>query len=199
MQDPHVGPVTRLLRAARRGDAVAVNQLWTTVYDEIRRLAHGRLQREGPGCSLQTASLINEAYLRLVGDGQVDWCNRRHFFGAAAEAMRRILVDDARKRKGPKRGGDRKREPLLENCAALGGNPALALAVDEALQKLKKTDPRKYEIVLMRFFSGLSVDETAAALEIAPRTVDSNWRFAKAWLHRELSKGDTVPGKARFL
>lgn len=186
------GPVTQLLHAAGRGDAAAVSRLWSTVYDELRRLAQGQLNREGPVCSMQTTSLVNEAYLRLVGDGHIDWSNRRHFFGAAAEAMRRILVDDARRRRGLKHGGGRKREPLLEDPSALGEDPALTLAVDQAVQKLKAADRRKYEVVLLRYFSGLSVDETAAALEVSPRTVDSEWRFAKAWLHRELSKGDTA-------
>lgn len=188
------GPVTQLLRAAAEGDTAAVNHLWATVYAELRRMAQAQLNCEGPHCSLQTTSLINEAYLRLVGNGPVEWANRRHFFGAAAEAMRRILVDDARKRGRIKHGADWQQVPLPVDPPAADGNPILSLAVDEAIQRLKQVDARKYEVVMLRYFAGLSVDETAAAMALSVRTIAEEWRFAKAWLHRELAKGDSAGG-----
>ena len=194
-----VGPITVLLDAAAQGDAGARDKLWSTVYEEVHRLAQAQLGREGPGCSLQATALVNEAYLRLIGDGRVKWSSRRHFFGAAAKAMRRILVDHAYRRGRLKRGGDRTREPLLEEPPARGEDPLRLLAINEALERLEQDDPARAEVVMMRYFAGLSVDETAAALGVSPRTVDAWWRFARAWLRRELSKGDTTlygrPGK----
>jgi RNA polymerase sigma factor (TIGR02999 family) len=187
-----VGPITRLLEAAAQGEAASANRLWSAVYQELHRLAGAELAREGPGCSLQATSLVNEAYLRLIGDGQVEWDNRRHFFAAAAKAMRRILVDDACRRGRLKRGGGQTPDSLLEEPAAPQEDPAKVLAIDEALQKLEQVDPPRAEIVMLRYFAGLGIDETAAALGVSPRTVDTGWRFAKAWLHRELSKGDST-------
>ncbi len=202
-----VSAVTQLLDAAAQGDAAAVNRLWSTVYEELHDLARAQLAREGPGCSLQSTSLVNEAYLRLIGDGHVEWANRRHFFSAAAKAMRRICVDDARRRERLKRGGGpaqpvgpadasdwsaRAPGTLLGDPPAPEQDPAEVLAIDEALQKLEQTDPRRAELVMLRYFAGLSIDETAAALGVSPRTVDTEWRFAKAWLHRELSKGSST-------
>ena len=184
--------VTQLLDAAAQGDATAVNRLWSAIYDELHRLAQAQLAQDGPGCSLQATSLVDEAYLRLIGDGHVEWDNRRHFFAAAAKAMRRILVDDARNRGRLKRGGDQPPAPLPDALPAPEEDLAKVLAVDEALQKLEQVDPPRAEIVLLRYFAGLSIDETAAALGVSPRTVDAGWRFAKAWLHRELSKGDST-------
>jgi RNA polymerase sigma factor (TIGR02999 family) len=184
--------LTSLLDAAAHGDAAAVNKLWSSVYEELHRLAQTQLAQEGPGCSLQTTSLVNDAYLRLIGDGHVEWANRRHFFGAAAKAMRRILVDDARKRGRLKRGGGQPPVPLVDEPLVPGRDLAMVLAVDEALQELEKVDPPRAEIVMLRYFAGLSIDETAAALGVSPRTVDTGWRFARAWLHRELSKGDST-------
>jgi RNA polymerase sigma factor (TIGR02999 family) len=173
----------------------------------LHGLARAQLAQEGPGCSLQNTSLVNEAYLRLIGDGHVEWANRRHFFAAAAKAMRRICVDDARRRERLKRGGgqaqpagpadasDRSaRAPgtLLGDPPAPEQDPAEVLAIDEALQKLEQDDPRRAELVMLRYFAGLSIDETAAALGVSARTVDTEWRFAKAWLHRELSKGSST-------
>ena len=192
MTSKPAGQITLLLGAAAQGDTAARDRLWSTVYDEIHRLARIQLGREGPGCSLQTTSLVNEAYLRLIGDGQVEWASRRHFFGAAARAMRRILVDDAYRRGRLKRGGDRMREPLLDEPPASGDDPIRLLAISEALEKLEQADPARAEVVMMRYFAGLSIDETAAALNVSPRTVDAGWRFARAWLRRELSKGDTT-------
>jgi RNA polymerase sigma factor (TIGR02999 family) len=185
-------PVTQLLDAAAQGDTAAVNELWSAVYDELHRLARAQLAPEGPDCSHQTTGLVNEAYLRMIGDGHVGWDSRRHFFAAAAKAMRRILVDDARSRGRLKRGGGQTPGPLLDEPPAHEEDPAVMLAIDEALQKLEQADPPRAEIVMLRYFAGLSVDETAAALGVSARTVDTGWRFAKAWLHRELSKGDST-------
>ncbi len=185
------GPVTQLLVAAGRGDAAAADRLWSAVYDELRRVARCQLAREGPGCTLDSTSLVHEAFLRLTGDEPIEWANRRHFFGAAARAMRRIRVDDARKRGRFKRGGGQQPELSNEEPPVFDDDPVEVLAVDEALQNLEHTAPRQAEVVMLRYFAGLSVDETAGALDVSPRTVDYEWRFARAWLHRELSKGDT--------
>ncbi len=187
-----VSAVTQLLDAAAQGDAAAVNRLWSTVYEELHGLARAQLAREGPACSLQSTSLVNEAYLRLIGDGHVEWANRRHFFSAAAKAMRRICVDDARRRERLKRGSGQAPGTLLEDPPAARQDPAEVLAIDEVLQKLEQADPRRAELVMLRYFAGLSIDETAAALGVSARTVDTEWRFAKAWLHRELSKGSST-------
>lgn len=190
-------PITQLLDAAAQGDAAAVNRLWSAIYDELHGLAQAELTQEGPDCSLQTTSLVNEAYLRLIGAGPVEWANRRHFFAAAAKAMRRILVDDARTRGRLKRGGGQSPGALPDELPALEEDLAMVLAIDEALERLEQADPPRAEVVMLRYFGGLSVDETAAVLGVSPRTVDTEWRFAKAWLHRELSKGDsTSSGRA---
>lgn len=187
MSDPQ-SQITSLLSAVGDGDAGAAEQLWRAVYDELHRVARVRMAREGRGSDLQTTVLVQEAYLRLVGgDGDAMLGNRRHFFAAAANAMRQFLVDDARKRGRVKRGGGRRPGEIGEAAAALDCDPAEVLALDEALAKLRARDERKAEIVQLRYFAGLSVDETAEMLEISPRLVDKEWRFAKAWLHRELS------------
>ena len=188
------GAITQLLAAADGGDRAARERLWALVYDELRRIAQRQMAREGAGHTLQTTALINEAYLRLVGDEGMRCENRRHFFAAAANAMRRICIDYARRRESLKRGGSADREPLLEDPVLSQCDPAELLAVDEALHKLQHEDPRKAEVVMLRYFGGLAIDETAHALELAPRTVDSDWRFARVWLYRELTKGDTTAG-----
>jgi len=163
----------------------------------VHRLARAQLAQEGSVCSLQPTILVHEAYLKLLGDGRVEWTSRRHFFGAAAKAMRRILVDDARSRGRLKRGSGKTPEPLPDEQAGPEEPLVELLAISEAMEKLDKDDPSRAEIVMLRYFAGLSVDETAAALGVAPRTVDTGWRFARAWLHRELSKGDgTSCGRA---
>jgi RNA polymerase sigma factor (TIGR02999 family) len=192
VSDEPAGPITQLLDAAAHGDSAALNRLWSSVYEELHQLARAQLAQESPGCSLQPTSLVSEAYLRLIGDGHVEWENRRHFFAAAAKAMRRILVDDARKRGRLKHGGGQPPGPLPDGLPTPERDPAKVLAIDEALQKLEQTDPARAEIVMLRYFAGLSIDETAAALGVSPRTVDTEWRFARAWLHRELSKGDST-------
>ena len=187
MSDGSDSPVTRLLAAASQGDPAAKDRLWETVYAELRDLAHGQLRSEQPGRDLQTTILVHEAYVRLVGDDDLQWANRRHFFFAAAQAMRRIRVDYARKRRGLKRGGGRPAEPLGEEPAAPDGDGAELLALNDALQKLEQEAPRQAEVVMLRYFAGLSIGETAEALGVSPRTVDVDWRLAKAWLHRALA------------
>ncbi len=188
------GPITQLLDSAAQGDPAAQNRLWSAVYEEVHSIARAQLAQEGPNCPLQPTLLVNEAYLRLVGDGQVEWTSRRHFFGAAARAMRRILVDDARSRGRMKRGSGKIVGPLPDEIPGPDGDPATLLAMSDALDKLEQVDPPRAEIVMLRYFAGLSIDETAAALNVAPRTVDTGWRFARAWLFRELSKGDSTWG-----
>ena len=181
--------ITVLLAAAGNGDRDAAERLWRAVYDELRLIAKARMAREGRRGDLQTTVLVQEAYLRLVGngDGAAVPANRRHFFAAAANAMRQFLVDHARKRGAQKRRDDRRQAEFAEPAAPLDCDPSEVLALDEALAKLRKRDELKAEIVQLRYFAGLSIDETAEVLGISPRQVDKDWQFAKAWLHRELS------------
>jgi RNA polymerase sigma factor (TIGR02999 family) len=188
-------PVTELLAAVSQGEAAAQNRLWSLIYNELHALARRQMAHEPPGRMLQATSLVNEAYLRLFGDAPVQWANRRHFFAAAAQAMRRIRIDEARRRCRLKRGGGRQRAPDDEEAVVFDQDHIEVLAVDEALDQLQEVDPRQAEVVLLRYFAGLTVEETANALDVSPKTVNNDWRFARAWLHRELSKGDsTSPG-----
>src|SRR5262245_1481966 len=178
---------TSLLARAQEGDRQATDELLPLVYEELRRLADRFLAAEKRSATLQPTALVHEAYLRLVGSDRSGWENRAHFFGAAARAIRRILVDRARARRGARRGGDR---PLrLDTDAPLAEpGPSLdVLALDEALEKLAALDAQKARVVELRFFGGLSVDETAAALGVSASTVDRDWVFARAWLHRTMS------------
>ena len=179
--------ITSLLARAREGDRQATDELMPLVYEELRQLADRFLAAEKRGATLQPTALVHEAYLRLVGSDRTSWENRAHFFGAAARAIRRILVDRARARRAARRGGDR---PLrLDTDAPLAGpEPSLdVLALEEALAKLASIDPQKARVVELRFFGGLSVDETAATLGVSASTVDRDWGFARAWLHRAMS------------
>ena len=185
------GQVTQLLAAAGNGDQGARERLWQLVYDELHRIAHHQVGQEHRRGSLQTTILVHEAYLRLTGGEGLHLSNRPQFFAAAAEAMRRIRVDDARRRGRLKRGEGQTAQTLPDDPAAAGPDPTEALAVDDALERLEAAAPRQAEIVKLRYFAGLTVDETAEALGISPRTVDSEWRLSRAWLHRELSSGDT--------
>ena len=191
MSEQTPGSLTQLLTAVNNGDTDAQDTLWTLVYSELRRIAGAQMRREVRGDALQTTALVNEAYLRLVGNEDVQWANRRHFFGAAAEAMRRIRVDDARRRGRLKRGGGQAAEPLQEEPAVAGHDPSEVLAINDSLAELEQQDARKAEVVKLRYFAGLSVDDTAHALGLSPRTVDNEWRFARAWLHRALSQVDS--------
>ena len=179
--------VTELLRDWSRGDQSALDKLIPLVYDELRRLAHKHMRREKAGHVLQTSALVNEAYLRLAGESQVQWQNRAHFFGIAARLMRRILVDDARRRSFDKRGGSRIQVSLSEALSVAQEQAANVLALDDALKNLAANDARQGEIVELRFFGGLSIDETAEVLKVSPGTVMRDWTFARAWLRNEMS------------
>jgi len=188
------GDVTRILSGGQAlNRAQAMEQLLPVVYQELRSLARSRLRRESTGHTLQTTALVNEAYLRLVGGEAPPWSSRAHFFHAAAEAMRRILIEHARARKRLKRGGDRKDVDLDEAA----DDPAVAewpradevLAVDEALTRLMREDERAADVVRLRYFAGLSVSETAHALDISERTVMREWDYARAWLRDALDAG----------
>lgn len=179
-------PVTQLLSAASHGDHAASEALWKSVYVELRRLAASQLAAEVPGHTLQPTVLVHEVFLKLVNVQNGAFENRRYFFAAAARAMRCIRIDDARRRKRQKRGGGGSAGPLEHDPPVFDDDPDLVLAVDEALARLRAIDPRKVEVVELRYFAGLSVDETAVAMGVSPRTVDMHWRFARAWLHKEL-------------
>jgi RNA polymerase sigma factor (TIGR02999 family) len=187
--------VTRILSAIEQGDGNAAAQLLPLVYDELRNLAAQRLAQETPGQTLQATALVHEAYLRLVGDHAQPWNSRGHFFAAAAEAMRRILVDNARRKHSHKRGGQRQRVGL-EEAISLNESPADdLLALDEALTRLAREDPIKAELVKLRYFAGLSVEQTADALGISRATADRYWAYAKVWLYRAVTGQDeSAPG-----
>lgn len=179
--------VTGLLVDWGNGDKAALDKLMPLVYDELRRLARYYIRRERAGQTLQTTALVNEAYLRLVDQRNVRWQNRAHFFAIAAQLMRRILVDKARKRYNAKRGGNL-RKVSLDGVAVLSGErDADLIALDEALIDLEAMDSRKSKIVELRFFGGLNIEEAAEALSISPATVQREWSVAKAWLYREIS------------
>lgn len=182
------GEVTRLLEAISAGDANAANELLPRVYDELRRLARARVAGERDAHEHQPTSLVHEAYLRLVGNRQARFENRAHFFGAAGEAMRRVLVDRARERGALKRGGDRKQVTLDDRAAGVTPPSDDVLAVDDALQKLEDNDAAMALVVKLRYFAGLTIEETAEALDTSPRTVNRQWTAAKAWLQRELKR-----------
>jgi RNA polymerase sigma factor (TIGR02999 family) len=185
-----VSEVTQILRAIDGGDPDASNQLLPLVYDEMRKLAARKLAREMPGQTLQPTALVHEAYLRLVGeDEEQHWDNRGHFFAAAAEAMRRILVEIARQKASLKRGGDRDRMDVFDSLLAAPEPREDLVALDAALTKLAETDKQAAELVQLRYFAGLSLPEIAEILGISPRTADRLWAYAKAWLHQEITKG----------
>jgi RNA polymerase sigma factor (TIGR02999 family) len=177
--------VTRLLVRWTEGDKQALEDLLPLVYDELRRQARRYLQQERPGHTLQSTALVHEAYLRLV-DQNVSWQNRAHFFGIAAQMMRRILVDHARSRSAAKRGDGACRVTLDEGLVALEQRDLDIVALDDALANLAKIDPQQSKIVELRFFAGLSIEETSEVLHISPATVKRDWAMAKAWLHREM-------------
>jgi RNA polymerase sigma factor (TIGR02999 family) len=183
--------VTQLLVDWSNGDQAALDKLLPLVNAELRRLAARYMRRETPGHTLQTSALVNEAYLRLVDQRHVRWQNRTHFFGIAAQLMRRILIDHARSHHYAKRGGGALKVSLDEAAAATEARSAELLAVDEALEKLTALDARKGRIVELRFFGGLSLEETAEVMGISSPTVQREWRAAKAWLHRMLTLGES--------
>jgi RNA polymerase sigma factor (TIGR02999 family) len=192
-----MGDVTRILSAIDQGDPHASEQLLPMVYDELRRLAAQKMARESPGQTLQATALVHEAYLRLVDTTKVQqWNSRGHFFAAAAEAMRRILVERARHKHSLKAGGDRHRQEMLEVEAPDAGPNVDLLALNEALEKLEGQDQRRAKVVKMRFFAGLTIEETALALDISASTADSDWAYARCWLRLEMEghkSGPRVP------
>jgi len=183
-----------LLGALGEGEASAGEQLLPLVYDELRRLAQSRMGREPAGHTLQATALVHEAYLRLVGNQDLRWQSRAHFFGAAALAMRRILVERARRVRRERHGGGRARLPLEDVDAALDPESLDLAALDEALKDLETIDERMAQVVSLRFFAGLNVEETAAALDISPRTVKREWSVAKVWLYRKMTGEHGEPG-----
>jgi RNA polymerase sigma factor (TIGR02999 family) len=187
-ENPSTTPqVTQLLIAWGEGDQIARDQLMSLVYEELHRLAHRYMKRESPGHTLQTSALVNEAFVRLVDQKNVRWQNRAHFFGIAAQMMRRILVDYARSRNYTKRGGGAQQISLDEALIVSDERSEEVVGVHEALERLAEFDARKSQIVELRFFGGLSIDETAGVLNVSPGTVMRDWTLAKAWLRREIS------------
>jgi RNA polymerase sigma factor (TIGR02999 family) len=183
-----VSDINTLLRAWSDGDQSALARLTPIVYDELRRLAHSYMRRERSGHSLQTTALVNEAYMRLVDYEHMQWNNRAHFFAVSAQLMRRILVEHAR-RHNLKRGGSVPHISLEEASVVGGEQDADLVALDDAMNALARIDPRKVQVVEMRFFGGLSVEETGEVLKVSPITVKRDWRAARAWLYRELTGG----------
>jgi RNA polymerase sigma factor (TIGR02999 family) len=182
--------VTRILSAIEQGDPQAAEQLLPLVYDELRKLATAKLAQETPGQTLQPTALVHEAYLRLVDVEKAQaWNSRGHFFAAAAEAMRRILVESARRKKRLKRGGDRARQSLDDLDPAAPEACDDLLALDEALSQLGDSDPKAAELVKLRYFAGLTVAQAAEALGVSPRTADFLWAYARAWLLQKIDDG----------
>jgi RNA polymerase sigma-70 factor (ECF subfamily) len=189
-KSPPSGEVSGLLRAWSEGDRGALDRLTPMVYDELHRLAGRYMKRERPGHSLQTTALVDEAYMRLVDYKGMQWQNRAHFFAVSAQLMRRILVEHAR-RHNLKRGGGIPHVSLEETAVVGGDRGADLVALDDALEALARLDSRKVQVVEMRFFGGLSVEETAEVLKVSPITVMRDWSTARAWLYRELTGGTT--------
>src|SRR6266404_2045173 len=188
--EPAMSNLSTLLRAWSDGDQSALDRLTPIVYDELRCLARRYMRRERPGHSLQTTALVNEAYMRLVDYKRMQWQNRAHFFAVSAQLMRRILVEHAR-RHNLKRGGGVEHVSLEESAVVGGDQDADMVALDDAMNALARIDPRKVQVVEMRFFGGLSVEETAGVLKVSTVTVKRDWRAARAWLYRELTGAST--------
>jgi len=188
MMTVNADDLTGLLIEWGQGDKAALDRLTPLVYDEIRRIAHRYVQREREGQTLQTTALVNEAYLRLAGSANIAWQNRAHFYAVTAQVMRRILIDHARRRQYVKHGGESERVPFEVAISEVGlmSQPRAAelLALDEALDELARLDPRKSRVVELRYFGGLSLEETAKVLEVSLMTVRRDWRAAKAWLFK---------------
>lgn len=196
MSEPTFHEVTQLLAAMQAGDQKAAGDLLPLVYDELRKLARARMAKEGENLTLEPTALVHEAYLRVVGQTDAaKWDHRGHFFAAAAIAMRRILVERARHQKRIKHGGGRARVELSDDAAV--ARPAEdqtdLVALDDALSKLEQVDARKAQVVMLRYFAGLSIEETAASMNLSPATVKNEWAFARAWLHREMKRAAGDP------
>lgn len=180
--------VTLLLNRAQAGDPNATSELLAVVYDELRKLATARMRNEAAGHTLQPTALVHEAWLQLVGTGQPEFFNRAHFFGAAGQAMRRILIDSARRRLAEKRGGGAEHIDLDAVDVAVDADDTMLLRVDEALEKLAQEDPPSADLVRLRFFVGMKIEEAAEVLQISERTAKRYWTFARAWLYDELQR-----------
>jgi len=178
--------VTELLRQWRSGDKEALDKLTPLVYDELHRLAHQYISRERPGHTLQTTALVNEAYLRLVEQKDVEWESRAHFFAVSAQVMRHILVDYARQHASAKRGGEFQKVELDGEVSVSRERAAELVALDEAMQALHEIHPRRSKVVELRYFGGLNNREASAVLKVSESTIERDWRFAKAWLYREM-------------
>ncbi len=183
--------ITRILDNIQSGDQQAANDLLPIVYEELRRIADAKMRHEKSGQTLQATALVHEAFLRLIGpDDETKWDSRGHFFAAAAEAMRRILIEHARSRNAAKRGGKFERVELNEACLAQSNDSELILAIDDALTKLAQDEPEIAKVVKLRYFTGLTIEQTAAALGLSDRTVKRHWTYARAWLQRELERDE---------
>ena len=183
--------ITTLLEQAAAGNRDAANQLMPLVYQRLHSIAQVRMASENPGHTLQATALVHEVFLKLIGDRDVPWQNQAHFYAAAAQSMRRILLDHARTKGREKRGGGRKKMPLNVADLASDENSDQILALDAALCRLEEQNPEAASVVRLRFYAGLSVDQTAAALDMSPRTVDRRWKFARAWLFKSLEDDET--------
>jgi RNA polymerase sigma-70 factor (ECF subfamily) len=182
------GEVTRLLGQLRAGRKDAAEELTPLIYRELHKLAAACMRRERPGHTLQATALVHEAYMRLLGQENVEWQNRSHFYGIAAQIMRRVLLDYARKHQAAKRGGPHQKVRIDEALLVTEQQLDVVLAVDESLKRLEQMDPRQARVVELRFFAGLDVEQTAAVLGISTATVKREWQFAKAWLQREMGE-----------
>jgi RNA polymerase sigma factor (TIGR02999 family) len=183
-----VSDVTRILEAMQRGQPLAAEELLPMVYDELRRIAAHKMAQESPGHTLQPTALVHEAWLRMIGDGNEQFAGRAHFFAVAAEAMRRILIESARRKRSLKRGADAQREELDESHLVQNAPSEEMLAVDEALDCLAVEDPTSADLVKLRYFVGMTMEEAAAALGLPLRTAERLWTFSRAWLRRKISE-----------
>lgn len=182
--------VTTLLAQAADGDSQAANQLLPLVYEQLRAIAQRRMASENPGHTLQATALVHEVFLRLLGDRRVPWQNQAHFYATAAEAMRRVLLDHAKAKRRQKRGGGQKKMPLNVADLAATENSEQIVALDTVLCRLEEQNPEAAQVVRLRFYAGMSVDQTAEVLEMSPRTIDRRWKFARAWLYKMLQEPD---------
>ncbi|MBU0637321.1 MAG: sigma-70 family RNA polymerase sigma factor [Planctomycetes bacterium] len=194
MAGREASPITAVLNAASRGDQQAAADLLPLLYDELRRLARSRMAREAPGQTLQPTALVHEAYLRVVGAADPGWESRGHFFAAAALAMRRIMIEQARRKARPKHGGSRRRISDEDVEIAIESPAEDILALNDALECLEASDPRKGQIVSMRYFAGLTAEETAQALNVSVGTVEREWRYIRSWLYAQLTDGGADGG-----
>lgn len=187
MTDESAAQITHLLEAVSTGDSRAQDQLWAVLYDELHAVARNQLADQAPGRTLQATTLVHETYLRLMGGRENNWANRKHFFSVAAQAMRHICVDHVRKRNRLKRGGGQSPVQMDDELFIIDADGDEILAVNESLDRLQAEAPRQAEVVTMRYFAGMTVEETAAALGVSTRTVENDWRFARTWLHRHIA------------